>query len=172
MFSKLWVLGAGPDSQVYRPQTYTLGLSPEWGWSSCFAPDFLVQSGSKPQPETNYVTPPLWTQSGAATGRCLMITMVGNGLRMSCNNTTVGDNTAQLYHALECYRAPFQRLLGYGPCPVRGVGQGPAILYFALLLLVPVIITPAALFRWYPLFSQPLGIPRVCPCRECFYASY
>lgn len=87
---------------------------------------------------------------------------------MSCNNATVGDNTAQWYHALECYWASFQRLLGYGPCPVRGVGQRLVILYFALFLLVPVIITPAALTRWYPLFSQPLGIPRVCPLQGMF----
>lgn len=127
------------------------------------ATDFPAQSGSKPRPKTNYVTPPLWTQSGAATGWCLMITMVGNGLRRSRNNAT-----AQLYHAWECYRAPFQRLLGYGPCPRRGVGQGLAILYFALLLLVPVIITPAVLSRWYPLFSQPLGIPKVCPLQGMF----
>lgn len=57
-----------------------------------------------------------------------MITMVGCGLRMPCNDITDGDNIAQLYHALGFYRTP-PILLGYGPCLVRGVGQGLAILY-------------------------------------------
>lgn len=133
MFPKLRVLCAGPDSPVWRPQSCTLGLSPEWGWNSCYVLGPFVLSGLKPQPERSYVAP-LWTRSGTVPGWCLMITMVGCGFRMSCNDLSACDNTAQMYHASGLYRTPFYRLLGSSPCPVMGLGQGLAILYLGLLL--------------------------------------